>query len=161
MTPARCPRAWRHLDFGRWQVQLRAGLRRGCCPTHGVRVEAVPFARAGTGFSRDLPGPGGLLGDQDRQDHASPGSPGSTGTPWGGSARGWSPTGSTPSGSTGWCASGPVEVSWKRHHHYLTLVADHTTKKIVWGAEGKDTATLDAFLSGGAAVRDTASAAQR
>ena len=45
---------WRHLDFGRWQVQLRAGLRRLCCPTHGVRVEAVPFARAGTGFSRDF-----------------------------------------------------------------------------------------------------------
>ena len=54
MTPGRCPRAWRHLDFGRWQVQLRAGLRRLCCPTHGVRVEAVPFARAGAGFSRDF-----------------------------------------------------------------------------------------------------------
>ena len=29
--------------------------------------------------------------------------------------------------------------SWRRHHRYLTLVADHTGKKIVWGAEGKDT----------------------
>jgi hypothetical protein len=37
-------------------------------------------------------------------------------------------------------------VSWKRHHHYLTLVTDHEAKKIVWGAEGKDTATLDAFF---------------
>ena len=51
MTPGRCPRAWRHLDFGRWRVQLRAGLRRGCCPTHGVRVEAVPFARHRSGFT--------------------------------------------------------------------------------------------------------------
>ena len=42
---------WRHLDFGRWRVQLRAGLRRGCCPTHGVRVEAVPFARHRSGFT--------------------------------------------------------------------------------------------------------------
>ena len=41
MTPGRCPRAWRHLDFGRWQVQVRAGLRRLHCPSHGVRVEAV------------------------------------------------------------------------------------------------------------------------
>jgi len=47
---------------------------------------------------------------------------------------------------------GPVrigvdEVSWRRRHHrYLTLVADHTGKKIVWGAEGKDTATLGRFF---------------
>jgi len=35
---------WRHLDFGRWQVFVRAGLRRLRCPEHGVRVEGVPFA---------------------------------------------------------------------------------------------------------------------
>ena len=34
----------------------------------------------------------------------------------------------------------------RRHHHYLTLVTDHEAKKIVWGAEGKDTATLDRFF---------------
>ncbi len=45
---------WRHLDFGRWQVQLRAGLRRLRCPTHGVRVKGVAFARSGAGFSRDF-----------------------------------------------------------------------------------------------------------
>ena len=33
-----------------------------------------------------------------------------------------------------------------KHHRYLTLVTDHATGKIVWGAEGKDTATLDAFF---------------
>jgi len=42
---------------------------------------------------------------------------------------------------------GVDEVSWRRHHHYLTLVADHTAKKIVWGAPGKDTATLDKFFT--------------
>lgn len=41
---------------------------------------------------------------------------------------------------------GVDEVSWRKHHRYLTLVTDHTGKKIVWGAEGKDTATLDAFF---------------
>ncbi len=41
---------------------------------------------------------------------------------------------------------GVDEVSWRRHHQYLTLVADHDTKKIVWGAPGKGTATLDAFF---------------
>lgn len=37
-------------------------------------------------------------------------------------------------------------MSWRRHHRYLTLVTDHIGKKIVWGAEGKDTATLDTFF---------------
>lgn len=46
--------SWRHLDFGRHQVILRAGLRRLACPTHGVHVEAVPFARPRSGFTRDL-----------------------------------------------------------------------------------------------------------
>ncbi|MEO6886887.1 MAG: ISL3 family transposase, partial [Jatrophihabitantaceae bacterium] len=42
---------------------------------------------------------------------------------------------------------GVDEVSYKRHHHYLTLVTDHDAKKIVWGAEGKDTATLNQFFT--------------
>ena len=46
--------SWRHLDFGRWQVLVRARLRRLSCPEHGVRVEAVPFARARSGFTRDF-----------------------------------------------------------------------------------------------------------
>ncbi|MGH3922832.1 MAG: helix-turn-helix domain-containing protein, partial [Pseudonocardiaceae bacterium] len=28
---------------------------------------------------------------------------------------------------------GVDEISWKKHHHYLTLVSDHATGKIVWG----------------------------
>ena len=29
------------------------------------------------------------------------------------------------------------EVSWKRQHNYLTLVADHDRRQVVWGCEGK------------------------
>lgn len=39
-----CPSAWRHLDLGVWRVHVQATLRRLSCPTHGVVVEAVPFA---------------------------------------------------------------------------------------------------------------------
>ncbi|MGH3721285.1 MAG: ISL3 family transposase [Pseudonocardiaceae bacterium] len=38
------------------------------------------------------------------------------------------------------------EISWKKHHHYLTLVSDRVTGKIVWGEAGKDTAMLNAFF---------------
>lgn len=42
---------------------------------------------------------------------------------------------------------GVDEISWKKHHNYLTLVADHDTSTIVWGAKGKDTNTLDGFFT--------------
>jgi transposase len=42
---------------------------------------------------------------------------------------------------------GVDEVSWRKRHKYLTLVSDHRGRKIVWGEEGRDTATLDNFFS--------------
>ena len=41
---------------------------------------------------------------------------------------------------------GVDEISWRKHHNYLTLVVDHRTGTVVWGAEGKDSATLDKFF---------------
>jgi transposase len=34
----------------------------------------------------------------------------------------------------------------RKHHRYLTLVSDHGTSTIVWGAPGKDAATLGKFF---------------
>ncbi len=48
------PSAWRHLDMGVWRVRVGAQLRRLVCPTHGVVVEAVPFARPGAHLARDF-----------------------------------------------------------------------------------------------------------
>ena len=38
------------------------------------------------------------------------------------------------------------EVSWKRQHNYLTLVADHDRRQVVWGCEGKGQAAADEFF---------------
>jgi transposase len=38
------------------------------------------------------------------------------------------------------------EVSWRRQHRYLTLVADHIRGQIVWGTEGNDAAAADRFF---------------
>ena len=38
------------------------------------------------------------------------------------------------------------EVSWKRQHNYLTLVADHIHGQIVWGTEGNDSAAASRFF---------------
>ena len=45
------PRRWRGLDLGTTQVYLQARTRRVSCPTHGVVVAAVPWARAGSRFT--------------------------------------------------------------------------------------------------------------
>jgi transposase len=42
---------------------------------------------------------------------------------------------------------GVDEISWRKHHKYLTLVSDHATSKIGWGSAGKDTATLEKFFA--------------
>lgn len=41
---------------------------------------------------------------------------------------------------------GVDEVSWRKRHNYLTLVSNHRTNQVVWGAQGRYTATLDGFL---------------
>jgi hypothetical protein len=38
------------------------------------------------------------------------------------------------------------EVSRRKHHRCITLVTDHATRKVVWGASGKDTKILDGFF---------------
>jgi len=48
------PSMWRHLDLGVWRVEVRASLRRLVCPSHGVVVEGVPFARPGAHLTRDF-----------------------------------------------------------------------------------------------------------
>ena len=137
---------WRHLDFGAAMVMLRVDLRRLECPTCGVVTEAVPFARHRSGFTRDLEDVAAYLAT--RTDKTT-------------IARflrlDWDSVGRIcqrvaaseldPDRLAGLVTIGVDEVSWRKHHHYLTLVTDHGRKKIVWGKPGKDTATLDAFFA--------------
>ena len=67
---------WRHVDLGRWRLDVGADLRRISCPVHGVRTEGFPS-------------PG-----------ADPGSPVTSET-WSG---GWRPAW-TRRRCAGWCAS--------------------------------------------------------
>ena len=41
---------------------------------------------------------------------------------------------------------GVDEISYRRHHRYLTTVADHRTGAIVWCRPGRNSATLQAFF---------------
>jgi transposase len=136
---------WRHLDLGVWRVEIRSRLRRLACPTHGVVTEGVPFARPGAHLSRDFDDLLAWLAT--RMDKTSV-------------ARlcrvSWRTVGRAcervvaseldPGRLDGLFRIGVDEISWRKHHRYLTLVVDHDRAQVVWGAPGKDSATLDRFF---------------
>jgi transposase len=136
---------WRHLDLGVWRVEVRATLRRLRCPTHGVVVEAVPFARPGAHLTRDFDDLLAWLAT--RMDKTA-------------IARlcrvSWRTVGRAcarvvaaeldPGRLDGLFRIGVDEISWRKHHKYLTLVVDHDRAKVVWGGAGRDATTLDDFF---------------
>jgi transposase len=44
------------------------------------------------------------------------------------------------------CRIGIDEISYKRNHHYLTVVVDHDTRLLVWAAPGRDKETVGRFF---------------
>lgn len=140
------PSTWRHLDLGVWRLEVEAELRRLSCPAHGVRREGVPFARAGSGFTRDFEDlVGWLATTMDKTAVCR-----LVRVDWDTVGRIITRVmddGLDPDRLESLFDLGVDEVSWRRRHKYLTLVSDHRANKIVWGAEGHDTATLDRFFA--------------
>ncbi len=137
---------WRHLDLGRLRLVVKARLRRLACPHHGVRTEQVPFARPESGFTRDVEDLVAWLAT--RMDKSAVGR----------LVRiAWQTVGAIcervvadelDAGRLDELFEvGVDEVSWRKGHRYLTLVTDHRTRRVVWGSQGKDTATLDRFFT--------------
>ncbi len=138
---------WRHLDLGRWRLEVHARLRRVRCPEHGVRVEGVPFARDGARFTRDFENLIAWL---------------ATKTDKTATCRltriDWQTIGrviervagehlSEKDRLTGLFEISIDEVAWRKGHRYLTLVGDHRRRCVVWGCEGKGQAAADQFFA--------------
>lgn len=136
---------WRHLDQAGRTCRLRMRRRRLACPTHGVLAESVPFARPGAGFTRDF---------EDLVVWLTTRSDKTTVATFARVA--WRTVGAMcervaadvldPDRLAGLVDVGVDEISWRKHHRYLTLVTDHVTSTVVWGAPGRDAATLGTFF---------------
>jgi transposase len=139
------PSTWRHLDLGAWAVKVQATLRRLSCPTHGIVVEAVPFARPGAHLTRDLDDLVAWLATRTDKTSITR----LCRVSWrtvGRACQRVVDTELDPGRLDGLFRIGVDEISWRKHHKYLTLVVDHDRGKVIWGAEGKDAETLDGFF---------------
>lgn len=150
----RCPlydqgggrRRWRSLDLGTVPVYLEAEAPRVQCRQHGVVVAAVPWARAGSGFTREFEDQGAWLAVHTSQTAVSK----LLRIAWRTVGRIIRNVGDEARSRIdlldGLRRIGIDELSYRKQHKYVTVVIDQDTGRIVWMAPGRDTATVLAFF---------------
>ena len=137
---------WRHLDLGASRCVIECELRRLRCPGCGDRPEMVPWARAGSSYTRDLEDTVAFLAQQMAKTSLS---------------RlmriGWRSVGKILARVVadkldrgrldGLVMIGVDEVSHGAGHRFLTCVADHGTGGVVRAAPGRNAQTLQGFFA--------------
>ena len=142
----RSTRRWRHLDLGANKLFLEAEIRRLDCRCCGrVRTEAVPWARPGARHSRDFEDVVAWLAQRSDKTTITV----LLRTSWETVARivGRVVTEHIDTSRLqDLYRIGVDEVSYRKGHRYLTVVADHDhDSRVVWAGEGKSAATLEEF----------------
>jgi transposase len=130
----RTTRRWRHRDLGGVRCQVVAQVRRLACPTCGVRPEAVPWARPGSRFTRPMEdtcawlarhAPQAVVAELMRIDWETVGRI---------AGRVIAEARQGGDGLDGLVRIGVDEVSYKKGHHYLTVVTCHDSARVVCGS---------------------------
>ena len=141
-------RRWRDQDLGGMKLYLRYRIRRTHCPSCAtVKTEAVSWAAPGSHFTHAFEERVACLAQQSSL---------TTVTKLMRTA--WRTVGRIIESYVGrqleeagdWLDNlvniGIDELSYRKHHKYITVVVDHDRKRIVWATEGKDAATLSRFF---------------
>jgi len=138
-------RRWRHLDVCGLAVELEYAIRRVDCRYCGVTTEWVPWADGDTGFTRPFEDMVAYLAQRTDK------------------------TTVTRLMRIAWATVGRIiervvarlrpgdpladlkhigidELSYRRHHEYVTIVTDHDKGHVVWAEPGKDAATAKRFF---------------
>ena len=138
-------KTWRHLDLGGSRWFIECVLRRLYCPGCGDIYEQVPWARAGSPYTRDFEDLAAFLAQQMNQTAV---------------CRlmriAWRTVGKIIERVVsdkldhdrldGLVYIGVDEVSHGADRQFLTCVADHQKPRIVWAAPGRNAASLQAFF---------------
>ena len=137
---------WRHLDLGSSRCVVECELRRLRCPGCGDRPEMVPWARAGSSYTRDFEDIVAFLAQQMAK------------TPLSRLMRiSWRSVGKILARVVadkldrgrldGLVMLGVDEISHGAGHRFLTCVADHASGGVVWAAPGRNANTLQGFFN--------------
>ena len=139
-------RKWRHMDAAGMKLYLRYDTRRVDCVRCGVTVEHLPWADVGVWFTRPFEDHVGYLAQ--RSDKTTVSSL---------MRVAWTTVGDIIQRVVkrhqrvdpldGLTHIGVDELSYRKHHEYVTVVVDHIRGKIVWVHKGKNADTLKAFFA--------------
>ncbi len=143
---ARPNRKWRHLDLAGMRLYLAYDVRWVYCPSCGRRVEQVPWASDPLArYTNEFDEQAAYLAQ--RSDKTSVQKL---------MRITWESVGRCIQRVVerlrpekllaGLTAIGVDELSYRKQHHYVTLVTDQVERRIVWGKEGKNADTLEAFF---------------
>ena len=139
-------RQWLHVPWGRTPVWLQYAPWRVSCRQCGVRVERVSWAVGNSAFTAPLEELTAYLAQVTDRTTVS-------------RVLGisWPAVGSivervvTRQLNPGRLAKlrriGIDEFSYRKRHHYLTVVVDHDTRRVVWAGKGRSAETLDGFFN--------------
>lgn len=141
----RRPRLWRHLDLAGMSIELRYAPRRVRCRRCGVTTELVPWADPMSWFTHAFEQTVGYLAQMSSKTVVST------------MMRiAWATVGAIigrvverllPGDRLdGLTHIGVDELSFRKHHKYVTIVVDHITGGVIWAREGKNADTLLAFF---------------
>ncbi len=139
-------RRWRGLDWGTVQVVLEADAPRVNCPAHGPTVVAVPWARHHAGHTLAFDDTVAWLAVACSKTAVCELMRIAWRTVGAIVARVWADAEKTIDRFANLRRIGIDEISYKRHHKYLTVVVDHDSGRLVWAAAGHDRATLQRFF---------------
>lgn len=142
------PRLWRAMDLARSACYLEYAPCRVRCPEHGVRTEAVPWARHGARFTRDFEDWVAWLAVRCTASAVSE----LARVEWhsvGGVCRRVYAELEAARGASrfdGVRRIGIDETSYKKGHKYVTVVVDHDRGCLIWAHEGTGKDVLNLFL---------------
>lgn len=139
-------RRWRHIDVGFATCELVADAPRVSCPTCGVTVAEVSFARHDSAFSRafeDLVVFDAIVSSKLAVARRY-------GISWRAVNHMCVRVATEALGRVdlleGLVAIAIDEVKYKKGHKYLTVVCDHLTGRVIWAAKGRTKETVGAFF---------------
>jgi transposase len=144
--PGEGRRRWRSLDLGTMRAALEADAPRVRCPQHGVVVASVPWARHDAGHTYAFDETVAWLTTQSSKSTVTELMRIAWRTVGSIITRVWDDVDAHCDRLGGLRRIGIDEISYKKGHKYLMVVVDHDTRRLVWAAPGRSSATVREFF---------------